>query len=520
MTARAAARGLFEPSEAPQPFSGAKLMIAGLVLALANFIVVLDLTIANVSVPHIAGGLAVSVSSGTWVITSYAVAEAICVPLTGWLAGRFGTLRTFVFSLLGFGVFSVLCGLSESLGMLVLFRLGQGFCGGPLMPLTQTLLLRIFPREMHPKAMALWAMTVVVAPILGPILGGWISDDWSWEWIFFINVPIIAVIFFGVVTLLRGVETPTVKKPIDGVGLGLLITWVGALQLMLDKGREEDWFASPFIVGCAVVAAIFFALFLIWELTEEHPIVDLKVFRHPGFTAATLSLILAFGTYFSSIVVIPQWLQTSLGYTATYAGYVMAFSGVLAVIMSPLVPALMKRVDPRVLVFTGIAWLAVCSLLRSLWWTSDATFWTLALPQLLQGAGVALFMVPLTTISLGSVEPRETASAAGMANFGRTLGGAIATAIVTTYWSNQSRDDTAQLAGELHGAPELLTELQGRGFSLEQARAVLEQVVTQQGTAVGTTHLFMVAAVVLLLAASAIWLAPRPRKGVGPAAAH
>ncbi|MET1755469.1 DHA2 family efflux MFS transporter permease subunit [Novosphingobium sp. RD2P27] len=495
-------------------------MIAGLVLAMANFIVVLDLTIANVSVPHIAGGLAVSVSSGTWVITSYAVAEAICVPLTGWLAGRFGTLRTFVFSLLGFGIFSVLCGLSESLGMLVAFRLGQGFCGGPLMPLTQTIMLRIFPRELHPKAMAMWAMTVVIAPILGPILGGWISDDWSWEWIFFINVPIIALILFGVVTLLRGVETPTQKTPIDGIGLALLVTWVGALQLMLDKGREEDWFASSFIVGCAVVAAIFFALFLIWELTEEHPIVDLKVFRHPGFTAATLSLILAFGTYFSSIVVIPQWLQTSLGYTATHAGYVMAFSGVLAVVMSPLVPALMKRFDPRLLVFTGIAWLGVCALLRSVWWSTDATFWTLAMPQLLQGAGVALFMVPLTTISLGAVEPRETASAAGMANFGRTLGGAIATAVVTTYWSNQARTDTAQMAGELNGAPELLARMQERGFGVEQSRAVIEQVVTQQGLAVGTTHLFMVAAVVLVFAAMAIWLAPRPPKGVGPAAAH
>lgn len=520
MTAKAASRGLFEALETPPRLTGIKLVLAGLVLAMANFIVVLDTTIANVSVPHISGGLAVSVSSGTWVITSYAVAEAICVPLTGWLSQRFGALRTFTFSLIGFGIFSVLCGLSSTLGMLVAFRLGQGFCGGPLMPLTQTLLLRIFPKEHHAKAMAGWAMTVVIAPILGPILGGWISDDWSWEWIFFINVPIIAMIFFGVITLLRGVETPTQKRPIDSMGLVLLVTWVGAFQLMLDKGREEDWFASSFIVGCAAVAAIVFALFVIWELTQENAIVDLKVFRHRGYTAATTSLILAFGTYFASIVVIPQWLQTSLGYTATDAGYVMAFSGVLAVIMSPFVPALMKRTDPRLLVFLGISWIAICAVLRALWWSTDAEFWTLALPQLLQGLGVSLFMVPLTTISLGSVRPEETASAAGLANFGRTLGGAVATAMVTTYWTNQGRMDTAQMAGQLNGAPELMTQMQERGFSAEQARAAIGQLVEQQGLAVGTTHLFLIAAVVLLLAALTIWLAPRPAKSAAPAAAH
>jgi DHA2 family multidrug resistance protein len=512
--------GLFEVTEPPRAFTGAKLWIAGLVLALANFIVVLDLTIANVSVPHIAGGLAVSVSSGTWVITSYAVAEAICVPLTGWLAQRFGTLRTFLFSLVGFGIFSVLCGVSTSLSMLVVFRLGQGFCGGPLMPLTQTLMLRIFPKEKHSKAMAMWSMTVVVAPILGPILGGWISDDWRWEGIFFINVPIIMVIFFGVVTLLRGTETATQKRPIDGMGLGLLIIWVGAFQIMLDKGREEDWFSSSLIVSCGVIAAIFFVLFVIWELTQKDAIVNLKVFRHKGFSAAALSLFLAFGTYFSSVVIIPQWLQTSLNYTATDAGYVMAFSGVLAVVVSPFVPMLMKRFDPRLLVFVGVSWVGVCSVLRAIWWSSDATFWTLAWPQLLQGAGVPLFIVPLTTISLGAVTPQETASAAGISNFGRTLASAVATALVTTFWANQSRMDTAQMAGQLNGAPELMTRMQERGFTMEQSRGAIEQLVTQQGMAVGTTHLFLVTAVVLLFAASAIWLAPRPKRAVAPGAAH
>lgn len=496
-------------------FSGAKLLIAGFLLAMANFVVVLDMTIANVSIPHIAGGLAVSVSNGTWAITSYAVAEAICVPLTGWLSSRFGTLRVFLTSLIGFGVFSALCGVAHTFPLLVLFRLGQGFCGGPLMPLTQTLLLRIFPRHMHSRAMAMWAMTIVTAPIAGPILGGYISDNWSWEWIFFINVPIVAIVFFALFTLLRGLETPTRKLPIDVVGLLLLVCWVGAFQMMLDLGREHDWFGSAFIVALACAAAIFFVAFVIWELTEEHPVVDLKVFRHRGFSAATLSLMIAFGTYFASVVVIPQWLQTSLGYTATQAGEAMAFSGVLAVVASPFVPKLMQKVDPRLLVFLGISWIGVCALFRT-GWSSESTFWALSWPQLVQGVGVSFFMVPLTTISLSSVDPDETASAAGIANFGRTLAGAIATALVTTRWEDMSIENIDEMSGTMNGAQTAIDQLQQTGMSLEQARAVLFNLVTEQGTALGTVHIFALCAILLFLAATTIWFAPRPPRGAKP----
>nr|WP_237713880.1 DHA2 family efflux MFS transporter permease subunit [Novosphingobium sp. Rr 2-17] len=497
-----------------------KLLIAGFVLAMANFVVVLDTTIANVSVPHIAGGLAVSNQSGTWVITSYSVAEAICVPLTGWLASRFGILRTFLCALAGFGIFSALCGFASSLGMLVAFRLGQGFCGGPLMPLTQTLLLRIFPKPLHSRAMALWAMTVVVAPIGGPILGGYISDNWSWEWIFFINVPIVAAIFFAVTVLLRGVETPKIKLPIDLMGLALLVVWVGSFQMMLDLGREEDWFASTEIVMLAVTAAVVFAVFVIWELTAEHPIVDIKVFRHRGFSAAVLAMTIAFGTYFATVVIIPQYLQTSMGYTATQAGFTMAFSGVLAVIVSPIVPKLMQKFDPRLLVFIGIAWIGVCAFVRVAW-STDTTFWKFALPQLLQGAGVSLFMVPLTTISLGSVKPSETASAAGIANFGRTLATAIATALITTLWSNMSIRNGADLSANLNDAQGTSDSLQNAGMSVEQARGTIAQLVSLQGTSTATSHLFALCGIALMLAASVIWLAPRPKTGVRPpAGAH
>jgi DHA2 family multidrug resistance protein len=519
MAGATAAPGQGRAEEEPKPLTGAKLALAGFVLAMANFIVVLDTTIANVSVPHIAGGLAVAVSSGTWVITSYAVAEAICVPLTGWLANRFGALRVFMLSLVGFGIFSTLCGLSNSLAMLVVFRLGQGFCGGPLMPLTQTLMMRIFPKELQPKAMAMWGMTVVTAPIAGPILGGYISDNWSWEWIFFINVPIVALIFFGVWVLLGNIKTPTQKLPIDKVGLALLVIWVGSFQMMLDLGRDDDWFSSTKIVTLACIAAVFFCAFVIWELTEEHPVVDLAVFRHRGFSAATLSLTIAFGTYFASIVIIPQWLQTSMGYTATEAGRVLAFSGVLAVVASPFVPKLMQKFDARVLVFIGVAWIGVCSLMR-MTWSTDITFWTIAVPQLLQGVGVALMIVPLTTISLSSVLPQETASAAGIANFGRTLAGAIATALVTTVWSDMSRARSADLAGVLNGSDATTQALQQQGMSAEQARGTIAQLVENQGTAVATGQLFVICAIALFLAATTIWLAPRPPKNVKPATGH
>ncbi|HQP21118.1 MAG TPA: DHA2 family efflux MFS transporter permease subunit, partial [Phenylobacterium sp.] len=282
-----------------QPLRGAQLLMATLLLGLANFMVVLDSTIANVSVPHIAGSLAVSPSQGTWVITSYNVAEAITVPLTGWLAQRFGPVRVFAFAMAGFGVFSMLCGLAPSFAMLVAFRVAQGFCGGPIMPMSQTLLLHIFPRNRAPQAMGLWSMTTVVAPIAGPILGGLISDNIHWSWIFFINIPVAAFVgIFGYRALIAH-DTPTRRIKVDGVGLALLVVWVGALQIMLDKGKELEWFASPVIITLAVTAAIGFCAFLIWELTEKNPIVNLRVFRHRGFSVAVVTISLSFGAFFS-----------------------------------------------------------------------------------------------------------------------------------------------------------------------------------------------------------------------------
>jgi DHA2 family multidrug resistance protein len=495
-------------------------LLAGLVLALSNFMVVLDITIANVSVPHIAGGLGISPSEGTWVITSYAVAEAICVPLTGWLAKRFGEVKVFVAGMVGFGLFSFLCGTSESLGMLVAFRIGQGLAGGPIMPISQTLLLRIFPKDKHAMAMGIWSMTTITAPIFGPILGGVISDNWGWNWIFFINVPIGIACSFAAIALLRRAESKTERMRVDVIGLGLLVAAVGALQIMLDLGRERDWFGNPFIVTLAIIAGVGFAFLIVWELFEREPIVDLKVFRHSGFTFSVLALVFTYGVFFATLVIIPQWLQSQLGYTATWAGYAMAWNGVAAVFMAPVAAILSQKMDPRILVSGGILWLAATSLIRVVWWTSGADFWTLALPQLIQGAGMPFFFVPLTTLALGAVEENEVASAAGVMNFLRTMSGAIATAIGVTMWENGAQSTRDTLTGSLNGTASTMEKLQSHGLSVEQSRQFVSQLVDSQAIAVTTVNLFELFAAVFVVAAVIIWLAPKPKHAVALDAGH
>ena len=506
------------PAPAEMPWG--TVLLAGLVLALSNFMVVLDITIANVSVPHIAGGLGISPSEGTWVITSYAVAEAICVPLTGWLAKRFGEVKVFVAGMVGFGLFSFLCGTAPTLGALVAFRIGQGLAGGPIMPISQTLLLRIFPKDKHAMAMGIWSMTTITAPIFGPILGGTISDNWGWNWIFFINVPIGMACSVAAIALLRKAESKTERMRVDVIGLGLLMAAVGALQIMLDLGRERDWFGSPFIVTLAVIAAAGFAFLIAWEWFEKEPIVDLKVFRHRGFTFSVLALVFTYGTFFTTLVIIPQWLQSSLGYTATWAGYAMAWNGVAAVFMAPVAAILSQKMDPRILVSGGILWLALTSFIRVVWWTSGADFWTLALPQLIQGAGMPFFFVPLTTLALGAVEENEVASAAGVMNFLRTMSGAIATAIGVTMWENGAQSTRDTLTGVLNGTRSTMQALQSRGLSIEQSRQFVSQLVDSQAIAVTTLNLFELFGAITVAAATIIWLAPKPKQAVAMDAGH
>lgn len=499
------------------PLQGGQLWLAALLLAAANFVAVLDTTIANVSVPNIAGSLGVSSSQGTYVITSYAVAEAITVPLTGWLAARFGTVRLFAGAMMLFGVFSLLCGMATSLEMLILFRVLQGLAGGPLMPMSQTLLLQIFPKEKAGAAIGLWSMTTLVAPIMGPILGGVLCDEASWPWIFYINVPIaIACGYFGW-HLLKRYQSPIMKMRFDTIGLALLVLWVGAFQIMIDEGKNLDWFGSPIIVGLAVVSAIGFAAFMIWELTERDPVVNLRVFRHRGYWVSVATISLAFGSFFGATVLTPQWLQAYMGYTATEAGHATAMSGILAVLVAPLAAQLSQKMDPRPLVFAGVMWLGAVTLYRS-FGTTDMGFWQVALPLLFQGVGMPFFFVPLTGLAMASVEPEEMASAAGLMSFMRTLAGAFATSIVTTAWDDKASHYHAELTALVDSTPQALQQL-GNG-SIDAGREQLSQLIQAQSIMLSTNELFWLSGLSFVLAACMIWLAPRPTRVADTSQAH
>lgn len=501
-----------------QPLRGGMLIFAAILLASANFIAVLDMTIANVSVPNIAGSLGISSSQGTWIITSYAVAEAIVVPLTGWIAGRFGAVRTFAFAMITFGAFSAFCGFATSLEMLILGRICQGMAGGLLMPLSQTLLLRIFPKEKATQAMGLWAMTTLTAPVLGPILGGAICDTWSWPCIFFINVPLAMLCAPVIWGLLKRYETTTVKLPIDVVGLVLLVTFVGSLQLMLDLGKEHGWFESAEIIALAVIAAIGFVAFVIWELTEKHPIVDLRVFRHRGFTMSVIVLSLAFGSMFAANVLTPLWLQTNMGYTSTWAGLATAWSGVLAVVAAPFVGMRLAKVDPRRMIFIGLAWIGVITWLRASV-TNDITYWQISIPLMLMGLGLPFFFVPLTALSLGSVEEHETASAAGLQNFLRTISGAFGTSVVQTVWEDKTIYNHEELAGLADQGGETVNQLMASGMSHDQALEYLNHLVEREAVTIATNQVMTIVALCFAISAAVIWLAPKPRRAVSAAEA-
>jgi DHA2 family multidrug resistance protein len=492
-----------------ETLTGMSLALAILVLASANFMSVLDLTIVNVAIPHIAGSLAISPTEGTWAITSYAVAEAVTVPLTGWLAARFGAVRVFTIAALGFGALSLLCGLASSLPMLVVCRIMQGLMGGPLMPMSQTLLLRVAPPKQKNLALGLWTMTTILAPVAGPLISGVLSDSWGWPWAFFINVPIAITCATLSWRLLRKFEGAIVKNAVDYVGLGLLIVWVGALQIMLDNGENADWFASAFIVTMAIVALIGFLSFMIWELTAKNPIVDLRIFRHRGFAVSAAAMLLTFGSFMGSIVLIPLWLQTNMGYTATSSGEIMAFNGVLGVVMAPIAALMISRVDPRLIMSTGLVIIAADTLYRATF-NTDMTFGQIVPAQLALGLGMPLFFVPMMSLSMASVKPAETASASGLINFLRTMSGAFATAIITYAWHDSATHSRVDLAGHLNSAQIVLKKFRSTGLSTQQALQALDNMVQTQSVMLATNHVFQIVGAILVVTAAGIWLMPKP----------
>ncbi|MBP2167992.1 DHA2 family multidrug resistance protein [Erwinia toletana] len=510
---------------AQKPLEGAPLVLMTIALSLATFMQVLDSTIANVAIPTIAGNLGSSTSQGTWVITSFGVANAISIPITGWLAKRVGEVRLFLGSTIAFVIASWLCGMSNSLSMLIFFRVIQGVVAGPLIPLSQSLLLNNYPPAKRSVALSLWAMTIIVAPILGPILGGWISDNYHWGWIFFINVPIGAVVVMLTLQTLRTRETKTEIKPIDTVGLVLLVVGIGSLQIMLDQGKELDWFNSTEIIVLTVVAVVSLLVLLVWELTDDHPIVDLSLFKSRNFTIGCLSISLAYMLYFGSIVLLPQLLQEVYGYTATWAGLASAPVGIIPVILSPIIGRFAHKLDMRKLVTFSFIMYAVCFYWRAYTFEPGMDFAASAWPQFIQGFAIACFFMPLTTITLSGLPPERMAAASSLSNFTRTLAGSIGTSITTTMWINRESMHHSYLSESVTpfnvNSQEMYRQLEQAGLTQQQASAYIAQQITNQGLIISANEIFWLSAGVFLVLLIVLWFARPPfTSGGGGGGAH
>jgi DHA2 family multidrug resistance protein len=508
---------------APAPvLGGSRKAVVAVALALGTFMQVLDTSIANVSIPTIAGNLGVSSDQGTWVITSFAVANGISVPLTGWLMQRFGVVRTFVVSVILFTIASLLCGLAWSLPSLIGFRVLQGAVSGPMIPGSQALLINVFGPAKRGVALTIWSMTTLIAPIAGPLLGGYISDNYVWPWIFLINVPVGMLCAFLCWTNLKSQETPTRKLPIDRVGLGLLIVWVGALQIMLDKGKELDWFHSPAIVIMLLVTVIAFIAWLVWELTEKAPIVDLSLFKSRSFSLGTVALCMGYAVFFGNVVLLPLWLQSNEGYTATWAGLVSAPSGVTAILTSLLVGSLIRKVDPRVLAAASFGFYAISYFMRAQL-TADASFIAFMMPQLVQGLAMGLFFVSMLAVIFDGLPSEKIPAASGLSNFLRITAGSFATSLTTTLWDRRETLHQSRLAESANVyAPAFqhsLAQMHQLGLNDQTAAAAMTQGLVGQSYLLSSLDLFYLSGWLCIALIPLCFLVKRPAATGAPTVA-
>jgi MFS transporter, DHA2 family, multidrug resistance protein len=504
------------------PLRGAKLFALTLFISLATFMEVLDMTIVNVSIPSIAGTLGVSPNEGTWTISSYTLAAACLQPLTGWLGRRFGEIRVFSGCALLFVASSALCGFATSMPMLITSRLLQGAVSGPMVPMAQAILMRSYPPEKRGLAMAIWSAVVFVAPVLGPLLGGWITDNISWPWIFFINIPIGLMCVLGTGVVMRGRDTTRIQTPVDITGLLLLIAGVGTLQFVLDNGNTYDWFDSPLIVAGSGFAAVCLTVLVAWELTDRHPVLDLHLFQHRNYNVGLIAMCVGFSCFFAGLVLQPLWLQTTMGYTALQAGLISVPVGLSGLIMMPLIGTLLPRIEKRISASCGLLMIA-----GVMYWMStldaDATIWDFIQPRVLQGLGMPLFFLSLQQIMFSDIEVHELAAAAGLSNFFRTIAVSVTTAVSVYGWTKRTEFHagtlSAQVTDDVRWA-EWSQSLAASGSSDSGALAMTQQAIQRQSTTMGLNDVLLACAVLVVLLAFVVWLARPPFGAKASPAAH
>ncbi len=456
--------------------------IVALTVILPTFLEVMDTSVVNVSLPHIQGSLSAGVDEVTWVLTSYLVANAIIIPITGWLASIFGRKRYLIFSIVVFTVSSLACGAAPSLEILVLARILQGLGGGGLQPLSQAILLEAFPVAEHGMAMAVFGMGVVFAPILGPVVGGWITDNWSWRWVFYINLPVgILAIFLAGILIHDPDYIRKAKLRIDYWGLILITLGLGCLQIVLDKGEREAWFDSNLIVLLTVITVVSLIVFTMVELRSKNPVVNLRVFRDRTFASGSAIMFMGFFSLFGGFVLLPLYAQTLMGYTAVWAGFVLGPGGIASLFIMPVAGILMrKRVSSRLLLAIGLATMAY-----ALWLMSglnlEADFFGIAWPRIVQGFGIGLFFVPLAASTYVNIPKEEMGNASGIFNLLRNLGGSFGVAVSSTLLSQRAQVHQTFLVEHVTPfsttlrdyAMRILQLLPGQGQSPEQSPMLL-----------------------------------------------
>lgn len=506
---------------------GFRLFLLNLALGLGTFIQILDTSIANVAIPYIAGNLSVSADEGTWVITSFSASNAVVLPLTGWLSDYFGRVRLFVWSVILFAITSFFCGFSTSLTMLVFFRVLQGAVAGSLIPLSQSLLMANNPAEKQGSALGFWGMIVIVAPIVGPILGGYITDVYTWPWIFYINVPIGLISAFTVWYFLRDKESQLKRDPIDWVGIILLAIGVGCLQVMLDKGKDLDWFESNIIISLTIASAIALSYFAIWTYYQPFPVVDFSFFKNNNFVFGTVAITVGYLFYFGSTVVTPLWLQTEQNYTPFWAGVAVAPVGIVPFFLSTTIGNNLQRLDLRI--FAALSFFIFSlSFFYQANFTTDVSLEVIMFARFIQGFAVAIFFLPLVQLSLGNIPKDRYASASGLFNFIRILvGSGFGTSLAIELWTRLEIFHHARLTETVTifqpQTQYFFVELQNYSpiFTQDVVNHILDMLIEQQAFMLSTNNLSWLAAWGFLAMIPLIFLCKKvqPAKQ-GPTAAH